>query len=84
MMDKNGETPILKAEMLYKFSPLKFCEGAFEEAYKILGECSQHLLMKTYPKIKKYIIGLAEYVKSKVILKKLKVVIPLFYHGIGF
>ena len=46
MMDKKGGTPILRAEMQYKFARLKFCEGAFEEAYKILGICSQHLLMK--------------------------------------
>ena len=51
-IEKNGETPTLKGQMLYKFARLKFCERDFEEAHKVLGQCNSHLIMNNLPENK--------------------------------
>ena len=39
-IETNGENPLLKEAMLFKYARLKFSEGEIDEAHSILGQCN--------------------------------------------
>lgn len=51
-IEKNGETPILKAEMLFKYGRVKFLGKNFDEAHKIFGQCNMVLIDNGLPENK--------------------------------
>ncbi|MBS9774628.1 MAG: hypothetical protein KGV59_05665 [Tenacibaculum sp.] len=45
-----GENPLLKAEMLYKFSRYKFSEKEYDECHETLDQLNTHLAENNLPK----------------------------------
>lgn len=48
-IEKNGETPLLKFEMLFKFAKMKFLDNKADEAHKIFGKCNSVLIDNGLP-----------------------------------
>lgn len=47
---EEGETPILKAEMLYKFARYKFGEKEFDESHETFSQLNIHLTENNLPR----------------------------------
>lgn len=47
---ENGETPTLKAKMLYEFSRFKFSEKEYDECHETLNQLNTHLKENNLPK----------------------------------
>ncbi len=67
-IDKNGETPILKAEMLFKYARVKFLDKQFDEAHKIFGQCNVALIDNQLPENKEiyYWVGRISEAKGEI------------------
>jgi tetratricopeptide (TPR) repeat protein len=71
-IEKNGETPILKAEMLYKYARVKFCDGKFIEAHQVFGQCNSHLIMNNLPENKEIYYWVGRILEEKGEFEKAK------------
>lgn len=47
---EEGETPILKAEMLYNFARYKFGEQEFDESHETFSQLNTHLIENNLPR----------------------------------
>tara|TARA_R110001606_G_scaffold398907_1_gene579501 strand:+ start:533 stop:907 length:375 start_codon:yes stop_codon:yes gene_type:complete len=48
-IENYGETPELKAEMLYKYGRVHFLQNNFEKAYKVFEQCNIHIIDNNLP-----------------------------------
>src|SRR2546428_5576914 len=69
-IERNGETPLLKSEMLFKYARMKFLENKFDEAYKIFGQCNMLLIDKGLPENKEIYYWVSRIAEAKGEIEK--------------